>query len=293
MPSDLAPDLNAAAAAAQSAQTAVVVVADDTESEATDRPGINLPSAQDELISAVAAANPHTVVVVDAGAPVAMPWLNQVASVVDAWYPGQSSGTSLADVLFGKVDPSGHLPVTFPTSLSQVPASMPEQFPGVNGQVLYSEGLDVGYRWYDAQDTDADVPVRLRALLHEVPLQRTARAVERRRRRGGRPRLGHDHQHRIGGGCRRRPDLSRRSGAGGRASASVGGLQEGRTAARQVGAGRVHGHAARYLVVGPDGRWLDAVTGRVPRLRRATPRPWRTCRCVARSRSRRRPRPGR
>jgi beta-glucosidase len=158
MPSDLAPDLTAAAAAAKSAQTAVVVVADDTESEATDRPGINLPSAQDELISAVAAANPHTVVVVDAGAPVAMPWLSQVASVVDAWYPGQSSGTSLADVLFGKVDPSGHLPVTFPASLSQVPASTPAQFPGVNGQVLYSEGLDVGYRWYDAQDTTPMFP---------------------------------------------------------------------------------------------------------------------------------------
>ncbi len=151
MPSDLAPDLTAAAQAASSAQTAVVVVSDDTESEATDRPSLNLPSAQDELISTVAAANPHTVVVVDAGAPVVMPWLDKVASVVDAWYPGQSSGASLADVLFGKVDPSGHLPVTFPTSLSQVPASTTEQFPGVNGQVLYSEGLDVGYRWYDAK----------------------------------------------------------------------------------------------------------------------------------------------
>jgi beta-glucosidase len=149
-PTELAPDISAAVAAAQSAQTAVVVVSDDTESEATDRPGLNLPSAQDELIAAVAAANPHTVVVIDAGAPVAMPWLSSVASVVDAWYPGQSSGTSLADVLFGKVDPSGHLPVTFPTGLSQVPAASAEQFPGVNGQVLYSEGPDVGYRYYDA-----------------------------------------------------------------------------------------------------------------------------------------------
>ncbi|HYB27869.1 MAG TPA: fibronectin type III-like domain-contianing protein [Solirubrobacteraceae bacterium] len=80
-----------------------------------------------------------------------MPWLSQAGAVLDAWYPGQSNGTSLANVLFGKVDPSGHLPVTFPTSLSQVPASSAEQFPGVNGQVLYSEGLDVGYRWYDAK----------------------------------------------------------------------------------------------------------------------------------------------
>lgn len=150
-PSELAPGLSAAATAAKAARTAVVVVADDTETEAADRPGLNLPSAQNELVSTVAAANPHTVVVVDAGAPVAMPWIDQVGAVVDAWYPGQSNGTSLADVLFGKVDPSGHLPVTFPTDLSQVPAATAAQFPGVNGQVLYSEGLGVGYRWYDAQ----------------------------------------------------------------------------------------------------------------------------------------------
>ena len=128
------------------------MVSDDTESEATDRPSLNLPSAQDELISAVAAANPHTVVVVNAGAPVAMPWLNQVAGVVDAWYPGQTSGTALASVLFGQTDPGGHLPVTFPSSLSQVPASTTAQFPGNGTEVLYSEGIDVGYRWYDAKD---------------------------------------------------------------------------------------------------------------------------------------------
>jgi beta-glucosidase len=149
-PSELAPGISQAVAAAKSASTAVVVVSDDTETEAADRPGLNLPSAQNELISAVAAANPHTVVVVDAGAPVAMPWLSQVASVVDAWYPGESNGTALAAVLFGQVDPSGHLPVTFPADLSQVPASTPAQFPGVNGKVLYSEGIDVGYRYYDA-----------------------------------------------------------------------------------------------------------------------------------------------
>ena len=100
----------------------------------------------------MAAANPHTVVVIDAGAPVTMPWLGQVAAVVDAWYPGESNGTALATVLFGPADPSGHLPVTFPRSLSQVPASTPAQFPGVGGQVQYSEGIDVGYRWYDAQN---------------------------------------------------------------------------------------------------------------------------------------------
>jgi beta-glucosidase len=150
-PSHLAPGIAKAVAAAKSASTAVVVVSDDTETEAADRLSLNLPSAQDELISAVAAANPHTVVVINAGAPVVMPWLHQVAGVVDAWYPGQTSGRALASVLFGTVNPGGHLPVTFPASLSQVPAASRHRFPGVNGKVHYSEGVDVGYRWYDAK----------------------------------------------------------------------------------------------------------------------------------------------
>src|SRR5262249_37416756 len=104
-PSALSPDISAAVSTARSASAAIVVVSDDTESEATDRPSLNLPSAQDELIQAVAAANPHTVVVINAGAPVAMPWLSQVAGVLDAWYPGQSSGTALGSVLFGQTDP--------------------------------------------------------------------------------------------------------------------------------------------------------------------------------------------
>ncbi len=151
-PSDLAPGITRAVAAARAAATAVVVVSDDTESEAADRASLNLPSAQNELISAVAAVNPHTVVVIDAGAPVVMPWINQVAAVVDAWYPGESNGTALAAVLFGRVDPGGHLPVTFPVGLSQVPEPSPAQFPGENGQALYSEGIDVGYRYYDADE---------------------------------------------------------------------------------------------------------------------------------------------
>jgi beta-glucosidase len=152
IPSALAPGIAAAVAAAKSASTAIVVVSDDTESEATDRLSLNLPSAQNELVSAVTAANPHTVVVVNAGAPVLMPWLHQAGAVLDAWYPGQVSGTSLARIVFGRVDPSGHLPVTFPTGLAQVPASTPAQFPGVGGNVEYSEGLDIGYRWYDANN---------------------------------------------------------------------------------------------------------------------------------------------
>ncbi len=151
-PSALAPGIAQAVAAAKAASAAVVVVSDDTESEATDRPNLDLPSAQNELIAAVGVANPHTIVVIDAGAPVAMPWLGHVAAVIDAWYPGQTNGTALADVLFGAVDPSGHLPVTFPTSLAEGSASTRARFPGVGGRVLYSEGIDVGYRWYDAHN---------------------------------------------------------------------------------------------------------------------------------------------
>jgi beta-glucosidase len=87
-----------------------------------------------------------------------MPWLGQVAGVVDAWYPGQSSGTALASVLFGQVDPSGHLPVTFPQNLSQVPASTTAQFPGNGTTVQYSEGLDVGYRWYNDKNVEPLFP---------------------------------------------------------------------------------------------------------------------------------------
>jgi beta-glucosidase len=151
-PSALSQAIAPAVAAAKSASTAVVVVSDDTETEAADRFSLTLPSAQDELISAVAAANPHTVVVVQAGAPVTMPWLSSVNSVLDDWYPGQVDGTALANLLFGRSDPSGHLPVTFPQSLAQVPASTPQQWTGVGNNVQFSEGLDIGYRWYDDQN---------------------------------------------------------------------------------------------------------------------------------------------
>jgi beta-glucosidase len=141
-------DISAAAAAAANAQQAVVFV-NDVETEGADRTSLELPGDQDQLIEAVAAANPRTVVVLNTGAPVLMPWLSQIAGLVEAWYPGQDDGTAIAQVLFGQADPSGHLPVTFPASASETPVSTPQQFPGVNGQVDYSEGIDVGYRWYD------------------------------------------------------------------------------------------------------------------------------------------------
>jgi beta-glucosidase len=147
-PSDIAPKVDAAASAAAHAASAVVVVADGQESEAADRASLTLPSAQDDLVRAVAAANPHTVVVVEAGAAVVMPWLSEVSAVVDQWYSGQADGAALAAVLFGAVNPSGHLPVTFPATLSQVPAATPRQFPGVAGKAHYSEGTNIGYRWW-------------------------------------------------------------------------------------------------------------------------------------------------
>ena len=150
-PTTVRADIQQAVAAAKAAQVAVVVVADDTETEGADRPDLRLPSAQNALVSAVARANPHTVVVVQAGAPIAMPWLHQVPAILDTWYPGQTDGTALANVLFGKVDPSGHLPVTFPVKLADVPAANPARFPGIGGKVHYSEGILVGYRWYDAR----------------------------------------------------------------------------------------------------------------------------------------------
>jgi beta-glucosidase len=152
-PSQVSSDISQAAALARKASTAVVVVGDGQESEGADRANLELPAAQDQLISAVSAANKHTVVVVDAGGPVLMPWLDHVSSVLDAWYPGQSDGNALAGVLFGTTDPSGHLPMTFPASTSENPVSTSAQFPGTNGKVHYSEGVEVGYRWYDATGT--------------------------------------------------------------------------------------------------------------------------------------------
>ncbi|MBM9505261.1 discoidin domain-containing protein [Actinacidiphila acididurans] len=145
-------DVNAAAALAQSSGVAVVFASDNYGHEEADNPSLNLPNNQDALISAVAAANPHTIVVLNNNSTVLMPWLNQVAGVFEGFYDGQEYGQGIAALLFGDVNPSGHLPVTFPTSLSQVPANTTAQWPGQNGAVDYSEGLKVGYRWYDSNN---------------------------------------------------------------------------------------------------------------------------------------------
>lgn len=142
-------DSSAAALAASS--SVAIVFASKFETEGSDLSGIDLSSADNSLISAVAAANPNTIVVLNTGSAVTMPWLSSVKGVLEAWYPGQQDGAAIAALLFGDVSPSGHLPVTFPTSLSQVPASTTAQWTGANGTVQYSEGVDVGYRWYNSQ----------------------------------------------------------------------------------------------------------------------------------------------
>jgi beta-glucosidase len=133
------------------ASDAAIVFASTFESEYTDLPAIALLPQQNQLIASVAAANPNTIVVLNTGSAVTMPWIDAVKGVLEAWYPGQEDGKAIAAVLFGDVNPSGKLPVTFPRSLSDAPATSPQQWPGVNGRVQYAEGVLVGYRWYDAK----------------------------------------------------------------------------------------------------------------------------------------------
>ncbi|HEX9065338.1 MAG TPA: glycoside hydrolase family 3 C-terminal domain-containing protein, partial [Streptosporangiaceae bacterium] len=135
--------------AARSADIAVVVVgsADLTESEGFDRPGLALPGRQDELVRAVAAVCPATVVVVNSGMPVLLPWADDVAAVIQAWLPGQAMGEALADVLLGDAEPGGRLPVTLPAAEADCPVLHANP---VDGVLEYGEGLLVGYRGYDA-----------------------------------------------------------------------------------------------------------------------------------------------
>jgi beta-glucosidase len=141
----------AAALLASNSDVAIVCVGQQT-SEGSDRTGLSLPNGQDALISAVAAANPHTIVVIYSSSATLMPWADQVAGILFAWYPGQENGNALAQVLFGDVNPSAKLPVTIPASANQVCTSTTAQWPGLLGHASYSEGLQVGYRWYDANN---------------------------------------------------------------------------------------------------------------------------------------------
>jgi len=149
----------AAVAAAQAASVAIVFV-DQPMSEAYDAPNLSLPAEantgvdQDALVAAVAAANPHTIVVVESGGPVLMPWLGQAAGVLEAWFPGAAGGPAIAHVLFGDVDASGRLPITFPASTSQLPRPVlgGTADPTKEFYVDYNiEGASVGYKWFRKQ----------------------------------------------------------------------------------------------------------------------------------------------
>jgi beta-glucosidase len=127
-----------------------IVFAFDAGSEGLDRPDLSLQSGQDDLISAVADVNPNTIVVLNTGSSIKMPWLDKVKAVLDTYYPGQNGAEATARLLFGDVNPSGKLTQTFPTSENQTPvAGDPKTYPGVNNEETYSEGIYVGYRWYD------------------------------------------------------------------------------------------------------------------------------------------------
>ncbi len=134
-----------AAEAARTADIAIVVVGTDAdaETEGYDRSDLRLPGRQDELVSAVAAVNPRTVVIVNAGAPVEMPWRHDVAAILLTWFGGQEYGHALADVLLGRVEPGGRLPTSWPEQLRDVPVA---NVTPVDGILSYAEGIHIGYR---------------------------------------------------------------------------------------------------------------------------------------------------
>ncbi|MEU1287728.1 glycoside hydrolase family 3 C-terminal domain-containing protein [Kitasatospora sp. NPDC005856] len=146
-----------AVAASRAADAAVVVVAttERVESEGFDRADLRLPGRQDELVARVAAANPRTIVVVNSGSPVEMPWREDVAAVLLSWFPGQEGGAALADVLLGREEPGGRLPTTWPARLADAPVHRvtPE-----NGELPYSEGVFIGYRAWDRHGTAPAYP---------------------------------------------------------------------------------------------------------------------------------------
>jgi beta-glucosidase len=161
-------DSTAAAALAKAADVAIVVVGDvQTEGQDKSCVDLNCPNDSDNsaaisccmpngtnedgLVSAVAAANPKTIAVLETGGPVLTPFRDQVGALLEAWFPGEQGGPAVARVLFGDTDPGGRLPATFPQNAADIPTATQAQYPGIANQVQYSEGVLVGYRWYDAK----------------------------------------------------------------------------------------------------------------------------------------------
>jgi beta-glucosidase len=144
-------DIARAAGAAQDADVAIVF-AQQWMREGRDVPNLSLPGDQDALIDAVATGNPRTVVVLETGGPVLMPWLSKAGAVLEAWYPGQGGGAAIAHILFGADNPSGHLAITFPMREDQLPHPNPPAAIRSSADLNYTEGANVGYRWFEAQN---------------------------------------------------------------------------------------------------------------------------------------------
>lgn len=150
--------LDEAAALAAQADTAVLVVGSNAEweSEGADRDSIDLPNGQDELVRRVISANPNSVVVLNCGAPMSLPWLDDVPAAILAWYPGQEAGNAITDVLLGDAEPAGRMPTTWASDERDTPAFL--NYPGEAGVVRYGEGIFVGYRSYDVRGIEAMIP---------------------------------------------------------------------------------------------------------------------------------------
>ncbi|MFI9405902.1 glycoside hydrolase family 3 protein [Nocardia sp. NPDC052316] len=149
--------IDEAVEAARAADVAVVVVAttEQVESEGFDRTSLKLPGRQDELVSRVAAANPNTVVVVNAGSPVELPWRDEVAAILLSWFPGQQGGAALAEVLLGDAEPGGRLPTTWPVTLADCPVS---EVTPTDGELVYREDVFIGYRAWERAGTAPAFP---------------------------------------------------------------------------------------------------------------------------------------
>ena len=170
---DSGSDVSAAAKLAAASEVAIVFVHQYT-SEGHDVANLSLPDNQDELVRQVAAANPRCIVVLETGGPVTMPWVDNVSAILEAWYPGIRGGEAIAGILFGDVNPSGKLPVTYPKSESDLPhltiPGMPPESARIGGEIPeemqpkapfdinYTEGLKVGYKWFDAEGKEPLFP---------------------------------------------------------------------------------------------------------------------------------------
>jgi hypothetical protein len=246
------PALRADAVAAASAADAAIVFVNDVTYEGMDRTSLSLPGDQNELIAAVAAANPRTIVVLHTAAPVLMPWLAGVAGVIEAWYPGQESGNAISAVLFGDVEAGGRLPMTFPASESQGPAAEPAQYPGIDGTVRYDEGITSAIATTIAPDRAA-LTVRIRPLVHV--LRRRSPAGRATPRTLSRVRAGDEHRRPRGHGGR--PALRRLSRRDRRAAESAQRIREGRAQAWEAAARQDDPRLVELLHVEHGGEAVD------------------------------------